>query len=567
MKEAVFETIKKALGKLNVKLEDEKISSFIEIPKDYSKGDFAFTCFFLSGIMKMPPHEIAIQIRKAIGNAPLEFSDIETAGAYINFFLNRKSLAYQIIKKIKKEGDNFGKNNGGKKEKTMIEFPSPNTNKPLHLGHLRNMSLGESLSRISEFNGEKVVRANLNNDKGIHICKSILAYKKWGKGKKPSEKLKSDHLVGNFYVLYSKKEKENPGIEKEVHDLLGKWEKGDKETVNLWKKMNKWAFQGFNETYKNFGITHDKEYFESKIYKKGKEIILDGVKKGIFEKLEDGSIKFDLKKWGLGEKYLLRADGTSLYITQDLYLAYLKQKEFKLTKSYYVVGSEQEYHFRVLFKILEKLGIPLKGLKHLSYGMVNLPEGKMKSREGTVVDADNLIEEMENLAKREISKREKISSKELEKRSHTIALAAIKYFLLKIDIKKDMLFNTKESISLEGNTGPYLLYSYARANSILKKSKKEVSSVMPEELEEKETELILKTGEFPEIIKKSYNSLDPSLIANYSYELAKIFNEFYHSLDVIGSEKEEFRLGLVDSFKQVLKNSLYLLGIDILERM
>lgn len=567
MRQLVFEIIKKALKKMDVKFDEEKIKSSVEVPKDFSNGDYAFPCFVLAPEMKMPPHEIAIQIREKIGNVPLELSDVTTAGPYLNFFLNRNMLSYELIKKIKKEKENFGKNTDGKSEKTMIEFPSPNTNKPLHLGHLRNMAIGESLSRISEGNGEKVVRANLNNDRGIHICKSILAYQKWGKGKIPTKKIKSDHLVGDFYVMYSKKEKEKPELENEAHLLLGKWEKGDKFTIELWKKMNKWALDGFKKTYKEFGITHDKEYFESDIYKKGKEIILDGVKKGIFERTPDGAVKFDLKKEGLGEKYLLRSDGTSLYATQDIYLAYLKQKDFNLTKSYYVVGNEQEYYFNVLFKILKNLNIPLKGLKHISYGMVNLPDGKMKSREGTVIDADDLIEKVEELVKKEISKREKISKKELEKRSHILALAAIKYMLLKINITKNMLFNPKESISFEGNTGPYLLYSYARASSIIKKSKKTGKINSEEKLEEKEIELMLKIKDFPGIVKKAYTELDPSVVANYSYELSKIFNEFYHSEDVIGSKKEDLRINIVNSFRQTLKNSLYLLGIDVLEKM
>ncbi len=567
MRQLVFEIIKKALKKMDVKFDEEKIKSSVEVPKDFSNGDYAFPCFVLAPEMKMPPHEIAIQIREKIGNVPLELSDVTTAGPYLNFFLNRNLLSYELIKKIKKEKENFGKNTDGKSEKTMIEFPSPNTNKPLHLGHLRNMAIGESLSRISEGNGEKVVRANLNNDRGIHICKSILAYQKWGKGKTPTKKIKSDHLVGDFYVMYSKKEKEKPELENEAHALLGKWEKGDKLTIEVWKKMNKWALDGFEKTYKEFGITHDKEYFESNIYKKGKEIILDGVKKGIFEQTPDGAVKFDLKKEGLGEKYLLRSDGTSLYATQDIYLAYLKQKDFNLTKSYYVVGNEQEYYFNVLFKILKNLNIPLKGLKHISYGMVNLPDGKMKSREGTVIDADDLIEKVEELVKKEISKREKISRKELEKRSHILALAAIKYMLLKINITKNMLFNPKESISFEGNTGPYLLYSYARASSIIKKSKKTGKINSEEKLEEKEIELMLKIKDFPGIVKKAYTELDPSVVANYSYELSKIFNEFYHSEDVIGSKKEDLRINIVNSFRQTLKNSLYLLGIDVLEKM
>ncbi|NCO18128.1 arginine--tRNA ligase [Candidatus Pacearchaeota archaeon] len=569
MKEMVFGILKEALKKIEVKFEEDKIKSSIEVPKDYSKGDFAFPCFVLASTMKMPPHEIAIQIREAIGNPPLDFESIETEGAYINFFSNRKILALRIISKIKRLGSNFGKSDFGKKEKVMVEFPSPNTNKPLHLGHLRNMSIGESISRISEFNGEKIIRTNLNNDRGIHICKSMLAYKKWGKGKKPSKKIKSDHLVGDFYVMYSNHEKKNPDIEKEAHDMLGKWESGDKETILLWKKMNKWALDGFKETYKNFGIKHDKEYFESNIYTKGREIILKGVEKGIFEKIEDGSVKLDLKKEGLGEKYLLRADGTSLYITQDIYLAYLKQKEFHLTKSYYVVGNEQNYHFDVLFNVLKKLEITLNGLKHVSYGMVNLPEGKMKSREGIVVDADDLLQKMKKLAEKEIIKRGKISKKELEKRSHLISLAAIKYFLLKVDSKKDMLFNPKESISFDGNTGPYLLYSYARANSIIRKSrmKKIPNFKVPKELNQKEIDLVLKMNEFEKACFESYKQLNPSIIANYSYEIAKVFNEFYHALPVLDSKEKDFRINLVNAFKETLKNSLNLLGIEVLEVM
>ena len=567
MKKLVFEVIKKSLRGMEVNFDDEAILSLIEKPKNYSNGDYAFPCFALSKILKMPPQEIAIEVRKKIGTAPSEFSSVETEGAYVNFFLNRNELAFDLIKKIKKEKDRYGKNSVGKKEKTMIEFPSPNTNKPLHLGHLRNMAIGESLSRISEFCSEKIVRANLNNDRGVHICKSMLAYEKWGKDKKPSKKIKSDHLVGDFYVLYSGKQKEKPELENEAHLLLGKWESGDKETIKLWRKMNKWALDGFEETYKKFGIRHDKEYFESLIYKKGKDIISDGVKKGIFEKTEDGAVKFDLKSEGLGEKYLLRADGTSIYITQDIYLAYLKQKQFNLTKSYYVVGNEQEYHFDVLFRILKKLGIPTTTLKHISYGMVTLPEGKMKSREGTVVDADDLIAKVESLVGKEITKREKVSAGVLKKRSEVLALAAIKYLLLKNDIKKNMMFNPKESISFDGNTGPYLLYSYARANSILRKAKEIPAIEPPQNLDEKEIELVLKLNEFPLEVFNSYKNLNPAVVANYAYTLAQMFNEFYHVFPVLKSDNETFRINVVEAFRQILKNALWLLGIDVLERM
>lgn len=559
--------IKKSLDKINVELDDDAILSLIEKPKNYSNGDYAFPCFALAKILKMPPHEIAIEVRKNLGTAPSEFSSVETEGAYLNFFLNRKNLAFELIKKIKREKSRFGKNDVGKTERTMIEFPSPNTNKPLHLGHLRNMAVGESLSRISEFCSEKIVRANLNNDRGVHICKSMLAYEKWGKNKKPSKEKKSDHLVGDFYVMYSKKQKEKSELENEAHALLGKWEAGDKKTIELWKKMNKWALDGFEKTYKKFGIKHDKEYFESLIYKKGKEIISDGAERGIFERNDDGSVKFDLKSEGLGEKYLLRADGTSIYITQDIYLAYLKQKQFDLTKSYYVVGNEQEYHFDVLFRILKKLGIPTMTLKHVSYGMVNLPEGKMKSREGTVVDADDLIAKVEDLVGKEITKREKVSAGVLKKRSEVIALSAIKYFLLKNDIKKNMMFNPKESISFEGNTGPYLLYSYARANSILRKAKEIPAIELPQNLDEKETELILKINEFPNEVFNAYRNLNPAVVANYAYTLAQMFNEFYSAFPVLKSDNEVFRVNLVEVFRQTLKNALGLLGIDVLEKM
>ncbi|MEJ2268079.1 MAG: arginine--tRNA ligase, partial [Nanoarchaeota archaeon] len=435
------------------------------------------------------------------------------------------------------------------------EFPSPNTNKPLHLGHLRNMSIGESVSRILEFSGEKVIRANLNNDRGIHICKSMTAYEKFGKDKKPGRK-KSDHFVGDFYVLYNKKL--NDKLKSRAQEILQLWEKGDKKIHALWKKMNNWALEGFKETYDKFGIHHDIEFFESNLYKKGKNIVEKGLKNGIFEKTKDGAIKINLEKEKLGEKVLMRKDGTSVYMTQDLYLAKLKFEKYKIDKSIYVVGNEQNYHFNVLFSILRKLGFK-KQMYHLSYGMVELPEGKMKSREGNVVDADNLIKDVQKLVKKELNKREKLSKKELEKRSLIISLASIKYMLLKTDIKKNMLFNPKESVSFEGNAGPYLLYTYARSCSILKKAKNYSSNIKIKNLEKQENKLLTKLNNFTDIFSKAKENLNPFLIANYSYELCKTFNEFYHSCPVINSDNENFRLLLVDSFRHVLKNSLYLL--------
>ncbi len=567
MKEVVFRILKKAVKELGVKVKDEGLWNIISVPPTPEMGDYSFPCFFLSEALEEEPHEIALRVREAIGEPPAtDFEDVQVSGPYVNFILNRKSMAKEVVWNAITWKKKYGQGKFGKGKKTMVEFPSPNTNKPLHLGHLRNMSLGESISRILEFNGEKVVRANLNNDRGIHICKSMLAYKKWGKEKTPEKKKeKPDHFVGDFYVMFEKKKTKK--LEWEAQQLLQKWEEGDKNTLYLWKLMNDWALEGFAETYKKFGIKHDVTFYESKIYKKGKEMVLDGIKKRLFEKTQNGEVKINLDKEGLGEKVLLRSDGTSLYIVQDMALAKMKFDQYGLDKSLYIVGSEQDYHFRVLFSILEKLGFKNKEMKHVSYGLVNLPHGRMKSREGTVVDADDIIEDIRVLAEKELKKREKLSPQELKKRSIAIALAAIKYMLLKIDVRKTMLFNPKESISFEGDTGPYLMYGYARASSIIRKSSSELRKFEVDELEPSELELIKKLSQFSETVSAAYKSLNPALIANYSFQLAQAFNEFYHACKVLGSEEETFRLALVESFRQVLKNSLYLLGIDTIEEM
>lgn len=553
MKEVILNLIQETLKDEKIKLKKQEIENLIEIPPNFEMGDYAFPCFSLSKKLRMKPHEIALKFRANIKKLPKEISDIQASGPYLNFFLNKKILTKNLIKNLQK--------NKKTKQKIMIEFSSPNTNKPLHLGHLRNMAIGESISRILEFNGDKVFRTTLNNDRGIHICKSMAAYKKYGKNKTPNKK--SDHFVGDFYIKFSK----NKIQDKFAQELLQKWEQGDKETIELWNKMNSWALQGFEETYKKFGIKFDEQFYESQLYEKGKEIIQKGLKKGIFKKRKDGAVIINLEKEKLGKKVLLRSDGTSVYITQDLYLAKAKFEQYDLDNSIYVTGNEQDYHFDVLKTILQKLNFKFADkINHLSYGMVNLPEGKMKSREGTVVDADDLIEKVQNLVKKELNSREKLSKKELESRSLKIALASIKYFLLKTDIKKDMLFNPKESINFEGNTGPYLQYSYARASNILKKIKKTPKSYNIK-LETKEKELIRKLSEFKEVISKSYQNLNPSLIAHYAYGLAKIFNEFYQVCPVINSNNELFRIKLVKIFQQTIKNSLYLLGIDSLEKM
>ncbi len=560
MKEIVAELISRETG-----FGKKEIENLIETPPSDELGDYAFPCFQLAKLQKKSPlliaEELGEKLRKKL---PREISGIDFKAGYVNFFIDKKILAEGVLKNIKKIIKEKSKN----KKRIMIEFPSPNTNKPLHLGHLKNMAIGESVARILEFNGDKVIRGNLNNDRGGHICKSMVAYEKFGKGDSPEKSgKKSDHLVGDYYVLFNLKAKENPELEKQAQECLVKWEGGDRKTIELWKKMNKWAFDGMKETYKLFGIKHDKEYYESGIYAKGKEIILNGLKKGIFQKKEDGAIFINLENEGLGEKILLRSDGTSVYMTQDLYLAKLKDEEFNLTGSIYVVGNEQDYHFKVLFSILKKLGFKFtENLHHLSYGMVELPDGRIKSREGKKADADDLILNMQELSKKELEKRDKLGKKELEERSLKIALAAIKYILLKVDIRKNVVFNPGEAVNFEGDTGPYLLYSYARASSIIRKvkSKKAVKII---DLKTEEIKLFKKIMQFEDVVKKAYETLSPNLIANYCFELASLFNEFYHACPVLGSGEEGFRLKLVDCFRGVLGAGLGLLGIGVLEEM
>ena len=558
MKEIVVDLLAK---QLKGKLKKEEIERLVEIPPNDEMGDYAFPCFSLAKIERKSPLLIAEELKEKhkLGK---EISNSDAVAGYVNFFVDKKLLAESVLSGAMKKDYGSMK----EKRKVMVEYPSPNTNKPLHVGHLRNMAIGEAVSRILELGGNNVVRANLNNDRGIHICKSLVAYEELGKGKSPG-KIKSDHFVGDYYVMFNKKVKEDKSWDDKAKDCLKRWEAGDKKTIALWKKMNKWAFDGFGETYNKFGIKHDVEYNESDIYKNGKEIIMAGLKKGVFAKKKDGAIFIGLEKEKLGEKIVLRADGTSVYMTQDLYLAKKKVDDFKLDGSIYVVGNEQDYHFNVLFSILKKLGFKFAdNLHHLSYGMVELPEGKMKSREGTVVDADDLISETRELARKELRKRHKLSKKEEDDRSLKIALAAIKYTLLKVDIKRNMVFNPKEAISFEGDTGPYLLYSYARASSILRKvkSKKGVKIV---DLKKQEIALLKKIGVFPEVVERSYSGLAPSLVANYCYELASLFNEFYHACPVIGSVEEGFRLKLVGVFRDVLGKGLGLLGIDVIEEM
>lgn len=557
--------IKKELKKAGV---TQEIT--LEQPPSPEMGDYAFPCFTLAKEMKKSPNDIAQELAKKV-SLNRHIKKVDVKGPYLNFFVNKVELASGILGQIAEKGDDFGKPEKQQKKEVMVEFCSPNTNKPLHLGHLRNIFLGESVSRMLNFAGNSVIRANLVNDRGIHICKSMYAYKKWGKEKKPDKK--TDHFVGDFYVLYSKKEAESEKYKAECQEMLKKWEDGDAETVKLWKEMNKWAMDGFSETYRQLGIKFDKQYHESEIWTYGKNIVMEGLKKGVLRKNDEGAVYAELEKHGLPNKILLRSDGTSIYMTTDLYLASLKFEEFpKLSKSIYVVGNEQDLHFRQLIKIAELMKYSFaKKMFHLSYGMVNLPEGRMKSREGKVVDADDIIEEMRNLAMDEIMKRHKdISKEEAKKRADGIGLGALRFFMLKSDPARDMVYNPEESISFEGETGPYVQYAHARCCSILRKTPEKPSEWDAGLLKHpKEANLVSLLGKFPEAASQAGESMKPSLISHYLISLAQAFNEFYTECPVIQDDRElmKARLALVSSARQTIKNGLSLLGIEAPQEM
>lgn len=561
MKNEIIQILHKELSEYFT-LEDLK--RVLETPPNDEMGDFALPCFSLAKQLRKSPNLIAQDLAERFKSYP-EFASLQAVGGYLNLFLEPEWIINQVLDEALKP--EYGKSVS--KTKTVVEYCSPNTNKPLHLGHLRNMAIGESTARILKHGGHSVVKTCIFNDRGVHICKSMLAYQDFANGQKPSDKgIKSDHFVGDYYVKFAQQFKKDSSYEDQALQMLEQWEVGNQEVVSLWQQMNDWAFNGFNETFKLFGTSFDKEYYESKIFKNGKEIILDGLERGIFKKRADGAVIADLEKDGLGDKVLLRPNGTSVYIVQDIYLAYLKNQDFSYDKSIYVVGNEQEYHFSVLKKILQLLGAEYAdGIEHLSYGMVELPEGKMKSREGTVVDADDLIINTADLAKEEILKRyENMDSSEVDKRSLAISLAAIKYQLLKTETSKNMIFNPKEAIRFEGDTGPYLLYSYARASSILRKANIELKT-NPWPVNASEMRLIKKISKFPEVLNDSIHKLIPSMLANYAYELCQSFNHFFHECPVLKSDYTEQRLALVTSFRNTIGIVLNLLGIDKLEEM
>jgi len=568
MKQIVFEIIKKALKKRGISLDDEKIISLIEIPKDYSKGDFAFPCFILENQLEMPPNEIAIEIRESIRKLPEEFEDVYTDGAYINFFLDRKKLAFNLINEIKKKGDSFGKIDIGKNQKTMVEFSQPNTHKAFHVGHIRGTSIGESLSRILEFSGYKVIRANYSGDIGMHIAKWIWDYMKYHL--KEKKKLKDDESwIASIYVDAIKRLKRFPSLQEEVNEVNRKLETKEDEKINaLWKKTREFSIKSWEKIYSELNTHFDVHFFESEMEKKGKKISEELVKKNIAI-IDDGATIIKFKDKNLGVWVLLRGDGTVLYSAKDLALAEIKFKKYKLDKSIYVIGTEQAHHIKQLFETLKLMNFDWAKLcKYIPFEEVRLPTGKMSSRTGENILYSEFMKKLVDYSQKEIKKREgKISEKELKKRAIILSVAAIKYSMLKQDHKKKIIFSVEESLNFEGDTGPYILYAYARANSILKKSKKIPKLETPSELDEKETKIILKINEFKKEIYGASNQMNPSLIANYSYQLAQMFNEFYHSSQVIGADNETFRLNLVEAFRITLKNSLNLLGINTLEKM
>ncbi len=581
-----------AISKAFIQIFDYEVSEnqiVLEQTKKEFVGQVTFVVFPYVRFSKKSPEQTAHLIGDYLKENCVEVADFNVIKGFLNIVV---SDAYWIDEFLNISHPDFGKlpSNG---QKVMVEYSSPNTNKPLHLGHVRNNLLGYAVAEILQAAGFEVIKANLVNDRGIHICKSMLAWQKFGENETPeSTGLKGDHLVGKYYVIFDqhyKKEieflkaegkteeeaKKQAPLILEAQEMLLKWEAEDEEVIALWKKMNKWVYAGFDKTYKALGVNFDKYYYESNTYLLGKDIVAEGLEKNVFFKKEDGSVWIDLTADGLDEKLVQRADGTSVYITQDLGTAQLKYDDFKMQESIYVVGNEQDYHFKVLFLILEKLGKSwAQGLYHLSYGMVDLPSGKMKSREGTVVDADDLIEEMKQTAKEKteaLGKVDNFEAAEKEQLFEMIGLGALKYFLLKVEPKKRLLFDPNESIDFQGNTGPFIQYTHARIKSVLAKADyQETTLDYNKDLKETEVELLQLLSKYPEVLKSSAKEHNPAAIANYAYELAKTYNKFYQTESILKVEDEDvktFRLKLSYHTSLTLKKSMNLLGILMPERM
>ncbi|TAF46324.1 MAG: arginine--tRNA ligase [Sphingobacteriales bacterium] len=563
----------------------------LEQTKKEFTGHLTFVVFPYIKHSKTSPEQTAQQLGTYIKNNVTQIFDFNVIKGFLNLVLT-DAYWLSVFKTIA-DDENFG-NFPAKGEKVMVEYSSPNTNKPLHLGHVRNNLLGFAVAEILKANGYEVIKANLVNDRGIHICKSMLAWQKFGHAETPeSTGLKGDHLVGKYYVVFDKEYKkeievlltkgfsENEAKKQapliiEAQQMLQKWEAGDKETLALWAQMNAWVYAGFNQTYSKLGVYFDTYYYESNTYLLGKDIVNEGIEKGVFFTKPDGSVWIDLTPDGLDEKLVRRADGTSVYITQDLGTAQLKYNDFGITKSLYVVGNEQDYHFKVLFLILEKLGKSwANGLYHVSYGMVDLPNGKMKSREGTVVDADELIAEMESTAKtktEELGKTNSFSDTEKAQLYYTIGMGALKYFLLKVEPKKRILFDPSESVDFQGNTGPFVQYTYARIQSVLSKANFKYNTLTPitNTLQATEIELIVLLNTYMDTLATAAKNYNPAAIANFVYDLAKTYNKFYQTETILKGDVEEikhFRLLLSYVTAGVLKKGMSLLGIGMAERM
>ncbi len=562
------------------------------------KGHLTLVAFPFLKISKKGPEQTSQEIGEWLKANSLEVADFNVVKGFLNLEIN-SACWINLLSEINAD-PNYGiRKATDNSPLVMIEYSSPNTNKPLHLGHIRNNLLGFALAEVLKANGNNVKKTNIVNDRGIHICKSMLAWKKWGNGATPeSTATKGDHLVGEYYVLFDKYYKaeldklQNEGLSKEeaeaksqlmdeAREMLRMWEAGDTETVELWKTMNTWVYAGFDETYKVLGVDFDKIYYESETYLDGKEKVLEGLEKNILYKKEDGSVWIDLAAEGLDQKLLLRGDGTSVYMTQDIGTAKLRYDDYPIDKMVYVVGNEQNYHFQVLSIVLDKLGFQFgKDLVHFSYGMVELPKGmgRMKSREGTVVDADDLIEDMVATARetsQELGKLDNCTEEEAANIARIVGLGALKYFILKVDPKKNMVFNPSESIDFNGNTGPFIQYTYARIQSVLRKAS-EQGLIIPETLNstttltEKETALIQLTAEFASTLKQAGDEYNPALIANYIYELVKEYNQFYHDHSILKEEDKnikELRLTLSANVAKIVKTGMQLLGIEVPDRM
>lgn len=594
----------KAVKELYGQEVSEKMISVQKTRSDF-EGNLTIVVFPLLKMSRKKPEDTAQEIGEYLKNNCEAVADFNVVKGFLNIVVSPAAWI-SLLNDIEAD-DRFGMKQAKEDSPlVMIEYSSPNTNKPLHLGHVRNNLLGWSLAQIMEANGNRVVKTNIVNDRGIHICKSMLAWLKWGNGETPETSgKKGDHLIGDYYVAFDKhyreevkelkekltaegvdeetaekRAKDEAPLIREAHEMLVKWEQNDPEVRGLWEKMNKWVYAGFDETYKALGVGFDKIYYESQTYLEGKKKVEEGLEKGIFFRKDDNSVWADLSADGLDQKLLLRSDGTSVYMTQDIGTANMRFNDYPIDKMIYVVGNEQNYHFQVLSILLDRLGFKWgKELVHFSYGMVELPNGKMKSREGTVVDADDLIESMianaRQMSEDKVNKIEGISAEEAQEIARIVGLGALKYFILKVDARKNMLFNPEESIDFNGNTGPFIQYTHARIRSILRKAEEKNIAIpatldgnMP--LNEKETELIQKLNDFGAAVEQAGKDYSPSGIANYCYELTKQFNQFYHECSILNAESKEqmtVRLVLAKNVAKVIKNGMALLGIEVPERM